>query len=695
MTIFAQQNDGFFRGGNDNYANRDSETSINGGIQNDDFGAPLGSGLLILTAVGAGYAVLRRKCSRRDASNASKYGTLLLVIALILGMTNCKKNNVKPIEQPTGGNQVSITLNVDGGAKVNVYENHVNFETGDQILVASNGHYVGTLTHNGTNFNGDITDPVVGEPLYFYFLGNKQGTLTVGDEGCTVNISDQTDYPNLPVISIGVSINRSTGETVNYTSGTTSYEAQLHNKASLMKLNVTSPSIRTICITGMNNKVTVNFSKVDESGDGLTGDTDQGFSYSIDETDGGLIKIQGSDEPERWIIVLPQLALAEGEDGTAYTNEEPQRYKGKRPALYAISSNQYLSDGIALNVDTEDNGETVYLSKLVYHYCAKDGETLTGTLDGNYKISVNTDGATVTLNNVTIIGENDFDYDWAGITCDNNTTLVLDGTNTVKGFYEDYPGVYIKPGKTLIIEGSGELNASSNGWGAGIGGGYDDDYEKNCGDIEINGGIINAIGGDWQAGIGSGTGETCGNITINGGTVTATGGVGGAGIGAAFGYLGSASCGNITISGGTVTATGGKFAAGIGSGCAFRNTNQTSACGNITISGGIVNAIGGDGGLSGELDVEYGVGTEIISGGAGIGTGSSSLNYGNKRNFYGQSNCGTITIGNGVTSVTATKGSGVGDAPGAVNSIGLNNSTYNSGTCGTITIAPGANVTQN
>ena len=325
----------------------------------------------------------------------------------------------------------------------------------------------------------------------------------------------------------------------------------------------------------MNNKVTVDFGKVNETGDGLTGDTDQGFSYSVDETDGGLIKMMGSASAERWIIVLPQAALAAGGEGTAYTNEETQRYKGNRPALDAISSNQYLSSGVSLNVNTADNSTTVDLSKLVYHYRAKDGEILTGTLAGNYKISI-ASGAEVTLNDVTINGVHDNSYNWAGLNCTGNATIILaDGTtNTVKGFNEDYPGIHVPSGSTLTIQGTGSLNASSNGWGAGIGGGYKGVNTINCGNIIISGGTVTATGGGCAAGIGSGgNGCSCGTITISGGTVTATGGQNAAGIGSGFN---ESSCGAITISGGTVTATGGQYAAGIGSG-------YFSSCGGITI----------------------------------------------------------------------------------------------------------------
>ena len=220
------------------------------------------------------------------------------------------------------------------------------------------------------------------------------------------------------------------------------------------------------------------------------------------------------------------------------------------------------------------------LSKLTGDYTAKNGETLTGTLAGNYKISI-ADGATVTLDGVTITGENNSDYKWAGITCEGDATIILkDGSeNTVKGFYERYPGIYVPDdaenpanNKTLTIKGTGSLTASSNGNGAGIGGGK----YTNCGNIEIQGGVITATGSSYAAGIGGAGESSCGFITISGGTVTATGGNEGAGIGS--GYYGT--CGDILISGGTIEATGGAYAAAIGSG-------DEGSCGNITITTGV------------------------------------------------------------------------------------------------------------
>jgi hypothetical protein len=228
------------------------------------------------------------------------------------------------------------------------------------------------------------------------------------------------------------------------------------------------------------------------------------------------------------------------------------------------------------------------LATITANYEVKDGETLTGTLASNVKISI-ADGATVTLKDVNINGVNNYSYAWAGITCAGDATITLEGTNTVKGFAEKYPGIFVSSGKTLIINGTGELNASSNGsadngsGGAGIGGGY----EMNCGNIEIQSGTVTATGNYGGAGIGGGQDANCGIITISGGTVTATGGQFAAGIGGGKrGFSGGGQCGNITISGGTITAKGGEDAAGIGGGKG-RNDSSKSSCGTITITSGV------------------------------------------------------------------------------------------------------------
>ncbi len=224
-------------------------------------------------------------------------------------------------------------------------------------------------------------------------------------------------------------------------------------------------------------------------------------------------------------------------------------------------------------------GNSVDLSTLTADYEAQDGEVLTGTLGANVKISI-ADGATVTLKNLSINASGTWTSgNHAGITCPGNATISLEGTNTVKGFYEDYPGIHIAKGKTLYIKGSGTLNAIGGGYGAGIGAGYD----ISCGNIEIQDGTVNAQGGKQSAGIGSGvyysSSSDCGTITISGGTVNATGGVSASGIGS--GEKGT--CSDITISGGTVNAKGGENNSGVGTGAGI-GSGKNGTCGNITIA---------------------------------------------------------------------------------------------------------------
>ena len=573
------QNDNIIQNWDDENGVRDF--ALTWTITNNSFGtSPLGSGLLVLTAVGAGYAVARRRRNRKNGT------MILLALAMIVGMTGCRKKIVEPIVNPSSnGTTYTINLNTGNGSKVNVTGADVTFTIDDQILVAHNGRYVGALTYTEYEtgkyrFQGTITTEVADpkQKLYFYFLGNKidVGTLTPGTSGstsCTVNISDQTAYPALPVISFSAS-----NEDF---SGNGSYSAALDNKCSLMKFNVTTPSNSPICITGMNNKVTVLFN--DRS-------VNDGFSYSVDSEDGGLIKLKGgSGSPaEKWAIVLPQSELAAGSAGSIYAqNGTYITFNGSRPTIHAINVNGYYHEGddvITMTVNTATN--IIDLGDVTANTTITTGKTVIGTLAGNYKISIAA-GAEVTLSGATINGTNDSYYSWAGLNCLGDATIILaDGTtNTVKGFYEDYPGIHVPNGSTLTIQGTGSLNASSNGYGAGIGSGF---HFKECGHIIINSGTVTATGGNRSAGIGSGgKGSSCGNITINGGTVTATGGQYAAGIGGGGIYdTYSSSCGDITIENTvtSVTATKGSGASNsIGAG-----VNGT--CGTVTI-GGVVGAI--------------------------------------------------------------------------------------------------------
>ena len=261
-----------------------------------------------------------------------KLSIIAASLALLMAMTQCKKE-----EQPTPSGQnnvVSITLDIkgNGGSRmdVNTATGEVAYATGDIVYVASGGHYVGTLTHNGTHFSGAITDPEVGAPLHFYFLGNvaPAETLTAGTTTtCSVVISDQTEH--LPVIEYAPS-----NET--YTEGVTSFTSHLLNKCALVKFNVTTSSEVATCITGFNNKVTVDF------GENTVTPSQEGT---------GIIKLPAGSG-EKWAILLPQEAI---QGGSAYSEDD--EYSGTYAAVPAVISNGYLTTGIVVTVTTKVNPE--------------------------------------------------------------------------------------------------------------------------------------------------------------------------------------------------------------------------------------------------------------------------------------------------------------------------------------------------
>ncbi len=365
--------------------------------------------------------------------------------------------------------------------------------------------------------------------------------------------------------------------------------------------------------------------------------------------------------------------------------------------MVKININHLCSRGIllaaAIGLAAATLAATVDLSTVRGDTVLQDGDVATGTLGGNYKISV-ADGATVTLRNAVIDQDSGWDG-WASVNCLGGATIVLEGDNTLNSKNSRYPAIHIPTNKTLTVRGSGSLAAWGGNGSAAIGGGNGID----CGNIVIAGGTITVTVLGRTAGIGSGSLSTCGNITISGGTITTgvkdSNCMWSTGIGAGAG----GSCGDILISGGTVYAQG-KKSTGIGSGYCSSIYGRGSSCGSITISGGNVTAISDDGaaaigsakgieGDSGEPSYYSVCGDITISGGTvnatilpatlreyscvGIGPGCISAV------------CGNITIGLGITSVTATS-----VYPGYEGELGIpiGAAEGGSGTCGTIVVDP-------
>ena len=209
-----------------------------------------------------------------------------------------------------------------------------------------------------------------------------------------------------------------------------------------------------------------------------------------------------------------------------------------------------------------------------------------------------------------------------------NNIIITGGTIIATASMSYYSGAgigggYYAAGSNIMISG-GTVTATGGQNGAGIGGGY----SKEGNNITISGGTVTATGGQYGAGIGGGSRETGSDITISGGTVTATGGLCGAGIGGGGDYYESDVRGvgsNITINGGEVTATGGDFGAGIGGGRYENGRNITISGGTVTATGGWCGAgIGGGEGRTGS-DITVSGGTITTTGGkeaTDIGGGS-------------------------------------------------------------------------
>ena len=525
---------------------------------------------------------------RRDGYKA---GMIMMLIALstMLLTTSCSSeddalNNTANTENTINkGYALPVTVNVtrqDAAATRASFDgSKLNFGEGDKLFVKGNdyseggaGFFAGTLTwQSGGTFSGTI---LIQNASY---TGTIDALFTAGSALATLLPAKYGDYPYLSFDDEGTcsaSVNYDAEKTFATSKATAveqfSFEVGGYTSGTGFTLHP-SNAILNFTITG------------------LAASTEFAVAFK-DNTD---FTISGNVTTN----VSGTATFAIGVYGDTDLNEFSLTVGGKSIPL--VSSSKVLAAGKIYNINRDVATD---LSTINANYTAPNGETLTGTLASNVKISI-ADGATVTLNNVTIDGENDELYKYAGITCVGDATIILSGTNTVTGFYNEYPGIYVPEGNTVTIKGSGSLTASSNGYGAGIGG----CWGISCGNIEIQDGDITATGGYGCAGIGSGNGSACGTITISGGTVTATGGNSGAGIGSGNAI---ATCGAITISGGTVEATGGQYGAGIGSGF-------ESACGTINIASTVIKVTATKG-----TDAPYSIGK---------GGGQSS-------------SCGTVTI---------------------------------------------------
>lgn len=254
--------------------------------------------------------------------------SIVVVIALLFGMTQCKKTLETASEVTSDG--VYIKLNVSQDSRVIVDPSwtpdeyaSVTFEEGDVVYVGNNGAYCGYLTCNNEGVFGGTINPTSGydeDYLHFYFMGNKGPQ----SEPESVSITDQTS--KYPVISYGRSTNL-------YDPEVNEYETILNNKCSIMQFDTRSIQ-SDVVISGMNNTVTVDFSK-------NKGKTAPVNPYTYTKSGDGSIILHREADDSSWAIVLPQDEVSDAKaTARGYTSSEVR--------LDQIEPNCYYYGGVKL-----------------------------------------------------------------------------------------------------------------------------------------------------------------------------------------------------------------------------------------------------------------------------------------------------------------------------------------------------------
>lgn len=169
--------------------------------------------------------------------------TLIIVMTLVFGLSQCKKNDVKPV----ANNGIKITLSATyGGAKTVFDDGSFTWNTSgtEYIYVGCEGESgcIGTLsaTGNGENelvFSGTLTTtPANGATVYFFYLGNGEHA-----DATTLDFSDQTSG-NVTDFHIAVG-------SATYT-GSTDFYATLQPIMAIAKLDLSSFGSENIYVYG-------------------------------------------------------------------------------------------------------------------------------------------------------------------------------------------------------------------------------------------------------------------------------------------------------------------------------------------------------------------------------------------------------------------------------------------------------------
>ena len=269
-----------------------------------------------------------------------RLSTIIMALALVLGMSQCKKQ-----ETPTNGDsgeKVYVTLNVNNGESIAVNVDNggrhavapnlgvIQFREGDALYVGNNGKYIGQLTYTNGAFGGELEAPTGDDYLHFYFLGGKEpataptaGTTT----DFTINIADQSQ--NLPVLCYGASSQK-------YTATATNYSAVLEYKCALVRFDLENHGEDyTVTLSGVPTQATVNFANPTAT---------TAIEATANQTNANMTLYgEPGNAAYRWAILLKGTDLTSGHDDLDITG-----YQGQ-DNLANLDNNIYINGGISIS----------------------------------------------------------------------------------------------------------------------------------------------------------------------------------------------------------------------------------------------------------------------------------------------------------------------------------------------------------
>lgn len=263
-----------------------------------------------------------------------RLSTIIMALALVLGMSQCKKQEIPT--NGNGGEKVYVTLNVNNGESIAVNVDNggrhavapnlgvIQFENNDVLYVGYNGHYIGQLTYQNGAFSGNLDAPTSGvkDNLHFYFLGGREPatTPTAGTTtDFTISIANQQQDQKLPVLCYGAS-------TQEYKTGGSNYSAVLEYKCALVKFNLNKATEYDCILSNMPTEATISFATTSEN---FTPIAKTSTTGTID-----LYREEGNTGV-RWAILLPGTNLSA--DGNVIG--EPSG---------TLNANQFINSGITL-----------------------------------------------------------------------------------------------------------------------------------------------------------------------------------------------------------------------------------------------------------------------------------------------------------------------------------------------------------